>query len=151
MPAETDYAYGVPIVVRDPRPEQPERRGTLRVLIVDDMPEIRFLFEVALSREPKIRLVGQAGNGREAVEKTEFLRPDLVVVDRQMPVMDGVEATRAIKERWPQVEVVAFTSSGHLQGHHEMRDAGATAAFDKSDLKPLLNLIRERAEARGAA
>lgn len=132
----------------EPQERQTERRSTLRVLVVDDLAEIRFLLEVALSREPKIRLVGVAENGREAVQKAELLRPDVVVMDLQMPVMDGVEATRAIKEAWPHIEVVGFTSSGHLEGHDRMCGAGASDSFEKGDMKQLLNLIRERAAAR---
>ena len=129
----------------------PERRDSLRVLIVDDMPEIRFLLEVALSREPAVRLVGQAEDGRQAVEKVEFLHPDLVVMDRQMPNMDGEEATRHITSTWPQVEVVAFTSSGPAEGHDAMREAGASESFDKTNMKALLQLIRDRAASRSLA
>lgn len=135
----------------NPRPPHGERRSTLRVMVVDDLPEIRFLLEVALSREPQVRLVGEAENGRDAVQKMELLRPDVVVMDLQMPVMDGAEATRAIKAQWPQVEILAFTSSGADRGHETMRSAGATQSFHKGDLKELLDLIRDRASSRGAA
>lgn len=126
-----------------------ERRRTLRVLIVDDLPEVRYLLEISLSREANVRLVGQAEDGRQAVEKIELLRPDLVVMDMQMPVMDGAEATRLITERWPGVEVVGYTSSA-LEAHDAMCAAGAVESFDKGDLKELLAFIRGRVASRVA-
>lgn len=125
-----------------------ERRKTLRVLIVDDLPEIRFLLEIGLSREAKCRLVGQAEDGEQAIEKIEFLQPDVVIMDMEMPVMDGPTATRVIKERWPDVDVVGYTSAGRPEGHDVMIEAGATGSFDKGDMHGLLEFIRERASER---
>lgn len=117
-----------------------ERRGTLRVLIVDDLPEIRFLLEVALSREPKIRLVGQAEDGVQVLEKVELLRPDLVVMDMEMPRMGGIEATRRVVEKWPDLAVVGYTSAGHPEAHDAMVGAGAVESFDNGDMKGLRDL-----------
>ena len=121
------------------------------MLVVDDAPDIRFLLEVSLSREPKVRLVGQAENGEQAVEKIEKLRPDLVVMDMHMPIMDGVAATRRVSELWPNIEIVGFTSSGSSRAHDAMCEAGAVKSFDKSDVIPLLEFIRTRAATRGEA
>ena len=129
-------------------PARIERRKTLRVLIVDDLPEIRFLLEIGLSREAKCRLVGQAEDGVQAIEKIEFLQPDVVVMDMEMPVMDGPTATRVIKEQWPDVHVVGYTSATRPDGHEVMIAAGATESFDKGDMHGLLEFIRERASGR---
>ena len=137
-----------PPVIDEAKVERRERRALLRVLIVDDLPEIRFLLEIALSREPKVAIVGQGEDGRQAVEKIELLRPELVIMDLQMPRLDGISATRQIKEQWPQVEVVGFTSSGPDDGHGQMAAAGATTSFDKHELKELLDFIRARAALR---
>ncbi len=131
-----------------PTDAQAERRKTLRVLIVDDLAEIRFLLEIGLSREGKCRLVGQADNGSQAVEKIEFLQPDIVIMDMEMPVMDGPTATRIIKERWPAVHVLGYTSAARPEGHDRMMAAGATDSFDKGDLRGLLEFIRQHASAR---
>ena len=125
-----------------------ERRQTLRVLIVDDLPEIRFLLEIGLSREGKCRLVGQAENGAQALEKIEFLRPDIVIMDMEMPVMDGPTATREIRERWPAVQVLGYTSSTRPEGHDVMIAAGATESFNKGELHNLLDFIRGQASER---
>lgn len=143
LPDAIDSPAGGPPV------ERGERRATLRILLVDDLPEVRHLLEVGLSRVPQVRLVGQAQDGRQAIEKMELLRPDLVVMDLQMPIMDGVEATRAIKQLWPLVEVIGFTSSS-VDGHDAMSEAGATESFSKTDVKGLLGFIRARAASRSS-
>lgn len=125
-----------------------ERRKTLRVLIVDDLAEIRFLLEIGLSREGKCRLVGQAEDGSQAIEKIEFLQPDVVIMDMEMPVMDGPTATTIIKERWPHVHVLGYTSSARPEGHDVMMAAGASESYDKGDLHGLLQFIRKEASNR---
>ncbi len=72
---------------------------TLRILLVDDQPIIRSGFAMMLSVEDDLEVVGEAGNGREAVELAMAERPDVIVMDVQMPVLDGIAATREIVER----------------------------------------------------
>ncbi|HIZ98962.1 MAG TPA: response regulator transcription factor [Candidatus Janibacter merdipullorum] len=72
---------------------------TLRVLLVDDQPIIRSGFAMMLSVEADLEVVGEASTGREALEMAEEHRPDVIVMDVQMPVMDGIAATREIVER----------------------------------------------------
>jgi chemotaxis response regulator CheB len=128
--------------------ETAERRSSLRVLVVDDSPEIRHLLEVALSRIPACHLVGEAEDGRQAIEKVELLRPDLVIMDMKMPVMDGPTTAREITSCWPAVTIVGFTSAGYPEGHRQMTAAGAAQSFDKSDLRRVLDFVRERAAER---
>ena len=73
--------------------------GILRVLLVDDQPLIRSGFAMMLSVEEDLAVVGEAANGREAVELAATHQPDVIVMDVQMPVMDGIAATREIVER----------------------------------------------------
>ncbi|MHC4601378.1 MAG: response regulator, partial [Planctomycetota bacterium] len=70
--------------------------GPIRVLIVDDSVVVRELIREILESDPGISVVGEASNGKEAVEKTLYLGPDLVTLDVRMPVMDGLEAVREI-------------------------------------------------------
>lgn len=128
-----------------------ERRATLRVLIVDDIAEIRFLLEVGLSRQADVRLVGQAENGRQALEKADLLRPDLVIMDMQMPEMDGIATTVELTKRSPEIQIVGFTSAGEADRHDSMVRAGAVASFDKTEMKQLLQFVRERASLRARA
>ncbi|TDC77192.1 response regulator [Streptomyces hainanensis] len=69
---------------------------TIRVLIADDQMMVREGFSVLLNAQPDIEVAGEAVNGREAVERTAELRPDVVLMDIRMPVLNGIEATRAI-------------------------------------------------------
>jgi DNA-binding NarL/FixJ family response regulator len=69
---------------------------TIGILIVDDQPLLRTGFRMILEAEPDLRIVGEAGDGRAAVEAARRLRPDVVLMDIRMPVMDGVEATRQL-------------------------------------------------------
>ncbi len=72
---------------------------TLKVLLVDDQPIIRSGFAMMLSIEPDLEVVGEASHGREAIEMASAERPDVIVMDVQMPVMDGIAATREVVER----------------------------------------------------
>ncbi len=80
-----------------------------RVLVADDHPLIRQGLAQVLEMEEDIEIVGEAGNGRECVEKARAVRPDVVLVDINMPVMNGLEASRAIKEALPEVGVLILT------------------------------------------
>jgi DNA-binding NarL/FixJ family response regulator len=62
-----------------------------------------------LALYPEIKVVGLASDGREAVQMAEEYRPDVILMDLQMPVMDGLEATRLVKEKWPMIKVIALT------------------------------------------
>jgi DNA-binding NarL/FixJ family response regulator len=83
-----------------------------RVLIADDRARSRRGLRALLATQPGIDIVGEASDGREAVQLVEESRPDAVLMDAKMPAMDGLAATRLIKERWPEVRVVVLTMYG---------------------------------------
>ncbi|MGH3087459.1 MAG: response regulator [Rubrobacteraceae bacterium] len=82
----------------------------IRILITDDHKVVRRGLRGFLELEPELEVVGEAENGKEAVEMSRSLRPDVVLMDLLMPVMDGIEATKEIRSQMPEVEVVALTS-----------------------------------------
>ncbi len=81
----------------------------IRVLIADDRLSSRDGLKALLATRPVIDIVGEAADGHEAVQLVEQCRPDVVLMDVRMPVMDGLRATRIIKERWPEVKVIVLT------------------------------------------
>jgi len=87
-----------------------KRDPFIRVLIVDDHAMVRRGMAAFLRVQPDLELVGEASNGREAVRLCETLKPDVILMDMVMPVMDGSEATRSIRVRWPEIQIIALTS-----------------------------------------
>src|SRR6476661_8262941 len=82
----------------------------IKVLIADDQGLIRESLSIVLNIEDQITVVGLAEDGNEAVQLCENLSPDVVLMDINMPNMDGVSATKLIKEQWPQIKVIILTS-----------------------------------------
>jgi len=81
----------------------------MRVLIADDRPRSRDGLRALLATWPEVEVVGEAADGQEAVHLVEECQPNVVLMDVRMPVMDGLEATRLIKDRWPEVKVIVLT------------------------------------------
>lgn len=111
----------------------------LRLLLVDDHVLVRQGFESILKGYPDLRIVGEAANGREAVEKARTLHPDVVLMDVNMPVMDGIEATRLIKQDLPEITVVGLSVNANTDVERAMRDAGAAAYLTKETAADELN------------
>ncbi len=97
-------------------PVEPASRGaeppdTIRILLADDQPLFRRAIATLIEEQPELTVVGEAENGLRAVEMAHRLQPDLVVMDVQMPVMNGVEAVRLIRDQLPAIKVVMLTVS----------------------------------------
>jgi DNA-binding NarL/FixJ family response regulator len=101
-------------------------KGRVRVLIADDRPIFRAGVQGMLRDFPEIDIVGEAMTGRQAVERTRRLKPDVVLMDLNMPEMGGIAATRAIKEENPDRVVLALTVSEAEEDIVDMVAAGAS-------------------------
>lgn len=135
------------------RPAKKQKPGkTLAIVIADDHRMTREALASLLQCEPGIRVVGQCENGKEAVELAGNLRPDAIVMDSKMPVMDGIEATRSIKALWPSIRIIGHSILEESTGGKKMRAAGADEFVSKSGPpEKLLAAIRRttRPPARG--
>jgi len=114
-----------------------------RILLVDDQPLFRGAIASLLNGEPDLTVVGEAENGLDGVEKAAVLRPDLVLMDVEMPLMNGVEATRRIREQQPATKVVVLTVSESDEHVFEAIRIGAHGYLLK-DLRPeqLFDMVR---------
>jgi DNA-binding NarL/FixJ family response regulator len=100
---------------------------------VDDNPLVRKALCELFTSEEDFDVCGQAGNGREAIEKAQQLHPDLIVTDFSMPIMNGLEETRLLKLLMPAVPVIIYTAHSDPFVEKEARSAGASAVISKSD------------------
>jgi DNA-binding NarL/FixJ family response regulator len=104
----------------------------VKVLIVDDDPLVARSLKVLLAREPDITVVGTAAGGAQAIAACERSLPDAVLMDIRMPGMDGIEATRRIKEKWPGVHVVFLTTFSDEDNVRAALEAGGEGYLLKS-------------------
>jgi DNA-binding NarL/FixJ family response regulator len=86
--------------------------GVIRTVVVDDSPTVLESIRRLLSVHPEIVVVGTASDGLEAVNLVEVVAPDLIIMDIQMPRLDGIQASRLIRERVPQLPILLVTSHG---------------------------------------
>ena len=118
----------------------------VRVLIVDDVPQVRQELRSLLTLageaqpEPGMEIVGEAANGVEAISQALRLQPEVILMDLEMPVMDGFLATRQIKMQRPDCRVIALSVHGYASARQKAMQAGVDAFIVKGD--PLESLVR---------
>ena len=105
----------------------------IRVVLVEDNQVFRDGLELVLGLRSDIQIVGAAVDGPEAVELARELRPDVVLMDYRLPGMDGVEATAAVLEAYPDAAVIGLTASANIRERHAMSEAGAVDCLSKDD------------------
>jgi two-component system response regulator DevR len=103
-----------------------------QVLIVDDSEQIRERLAALLAESTKIRIVGQVGDGHEALKAIERLRPDTVILDIRLPGSSGIEVLKQIKARHPQMQVIMLTNYDHAMYRQQCRQLGADHFLNKT-------------------
>jgi DNA-binding NarL/FixJ family response regulator len=122
----------------------------IRVLLVDDQAVVRRGLRVRFHLEPDLQIVGEASTGREALSLAQTLAPDVVLMDIEMPGMDGIEATAALRRVVPQSAVVILSIHDDAQTRGRARAAGAVAFVEKrGGTDRLLSAIRQAAGQTG--
>ncbi len=117
------------------------------MLVVDDSASVREGVWALVSGEPALRLVGAAANGTEGLERARALRPDLVVLDQEMPGLTGIEVLRELRRTLPGTQVALFTMSLQVEG--QALALGAAAVVSKEDPGLLLATLRRLAREIG--
>ena len=122
----------------------------IRLLLVDDQPVVRRGLRVRFHLEPDMQVVGEASSGREALTLAQTLAPDVVLMDLEMPGMDGIEATAALRTIVPQSVVVILSIHTERQTRIQAQAAGAVAFVEKrGTTDTLLAAIRQAAGQTG--
>lgn len=106
--------------------------SVIRVLFADDHEMVRIGVASYLMAQPDIEVVAEAADGEEAVKKALDLRPDIILMDLVMPVMDGIEATREIRRQWPEAKIIIVTSFLDDEKVYPALEAGATSYMLKT-------------------
>ena len=122
----------------------------IRVLLVDDQPAVRRGLRVRFHLEPDMQVVGEASTGSEALTLVQELKPDVVLMDIEMPGMDGIEVTAALQTAVPQSAVVILSIHTDRQTRIRAQAAGAVAFVEKrGTTDTLLTAIRQAAGLTG--
>jgi CheY-like chemotaxis protein len=116
----------------------------IRVLIVDDIEAVRQDLRTLLTLAEGIEVVGEAANGLEAVRKVDTLHPDVLLLDLEMPVLDGYQAASQIKARYPSCRVIALTIHGYPAAQHKALQSGVDVFIVKgTPMETLIEAIKE--------
>lgn len=116
---------------------------TIDVVMADDHEIFRDGFRLMLGKAENIRLVGEAANGRELLEMVKQLKPLVVITDIKMPIMDGIEATRKIKQQFPEVAVIGLSMFDEEDLIMDMLEAGALGYLIKNaDKEEVVDAIK---------
>ncbi|HBP89519.1 MAG TPA: DNA-binding response regulator [Nitrospiraceae bacterium] len=105
----------------------------MRVILADDHPILREGLATLLNACPDIQVVGEAENGQKVIELVQMLHPDVVVMDINMPVMNGIEATRRIKASHPSIYIIGLSMHGDQIVMKNFSEAGGDEYVTKGD------------------
>ena len=112
----------------------PIRDARIRVVVADDHPVIRGLIRSALRQHPRFEVCGEAENGAEAIEEVKRVRPDAVVLNVTMPLVNGFQAAREIKKQIPETAIVILSSHADKHFVAEAKKIGVRAYVPKSQI-----------------
>ena len=140
----TTVTLGLPFTSEPPAPDlfeddaqvsPPEAKtaGVRRVLLVDDHAMVRQGLRAILDHYPDLFIIGEAADGREAVSIAQKRTPDVIIMDINMPRMDGIEATKRIKKEQPDTVIIAVSVNDTPQVRESMQNAGASAFVSKEE------------------
>jgi DNA-binding NarL/FixJ family response regulator len=147
MPTEGENSSNIPPPSITP---QKERHSNIRVLLVDDNALMRQSLRSIIEEYDHMEVVGEASNGLEAIQVMPVSRPDVVVMDINMPVLNGIEATKRIKADFPYTAIIGLSVQQEREVIQKMRAAGISSYVTKgSSIDMLRQAIEEAASLHG--
>jgi CheY-like chemotaxis protein len=126
-----------------------QESAPIRTLVVDDTPDVLNVVCAFLDMEDRVELIGRATDGSEALEAVRSLRPDLVVMDVQMPIMDGLTAAALIRLQFPEVSIVLMSACPSHFIENQIRASGADAFIDKLEFGEMFPRVLSRLRTAG--
>src|SRR5450755_3340233 len=120
---------------------RPQEQKAVRILVVDDNAAVRHYLRRVLEQQDNWRVCDEARNGKEAVERVSSVQPDLVVIDFQMPEMNGLDAAKIISRLSPKTPILMVTLYLSKQLSEEARKAGVRGACAKTDVGSVVNAV----------
>jgi DNA-binding NarL/FixJ family response regulator len=118
----------------------------VRILLVEDNAVFREALQLLLGLRPSVQVVDSVADGETALERCRTLAPDVVLLDYRLPGLDGVQATRALRERFPSVAIVCLTAAVNPRERQALLEAGALACLTKDqELDEIVQAIEEAA------
>ena len=122
-----------------------------RVLLVDDHPPIRNVLRALLTSYDDIQIVGEAGDGKQALEIVASCQPDVILMDLNMPVMNGIEAANLIKKSWKETVIIGLCAVQDAYTMEAFLKAGALAVVTKDRFDHLHSTIQRACQHKKAA
>ena len=122
----------------------------LRVIVADDEPDVRLLLRLQLQGVPGIEVVGEVGDGLQALELCRELQPDAIVMDLLMPKMMGIEAIEHLRRELPEVGIVAYPATAGDFVRHEMDRLGVPVRLKSGDITQLVEALHRTVGRRPA-
>jgi PAS domain S-box-containing protein len=133
----------ISVVISSGAQSVPATEGTIRIVLVDDHMVVRQGMASLLRCEPDFQIVGEASDGEAAINLVEEIQPDVVLMDISLPGMNGVQATRIVHEKFPEIRIIGLSMFQKGEQEKDMREAGAIHYMAKSDpSESLIQTIR---------
>ncbi|MGZ4400927.1 MAG: response regulator [Gaiellaceae bacterium] len=124
----------------------------VRILLVEDNAVFREAPELLLGLRPDVQVIASVGDGETALERCGELGPDVVLLDYRLPGLDGVQATRALRERFPEVAIVCLTAAVNAREREALLAAGARACLSKDqELDEIVQAIQDAVSTQPSA
>ena len=117
------------------------KASPVRILVADDSELMRRCLRKLLEQEDQWKVCSEAANGREAIEKVQQSTPDVIVLDFQMPEMNGLDAAREIRKRSPEIPILMVTLHMSAQLEHQAKKIGIRGACDKNDVRCVIEAV----------